>query len=86
MLKIYISTFRNFIEDCLRCTVDFSFTTKTIDTSLRSEKEKMVKDIIEVFNDSTLYAELLSKCTVNDLLEQRCKELYILATDSEKNV
>lgn len=83
-LRYIYQHFRNFIEDCLRCTVDFSFTTKQIDTSLRSEKEKMVKDIIEVFNDSTLYAELLSKCTVNDLLEQRCKELYILATDSEK--
>ena len=27
---------------------------------------------------------MLSKCAINDLLEQRCKELHVLATD--KNV
>ena len=83
-LRYIYQHFRNFVEDCLRCNIDLSFSFKRVDTSLRRDKEEVVKDIIEVFNDTTLYNELLSKCAINDLLEQRCKELHVLATD--KNV
>ena len=67
-LRYIYQHFRNFVEDCLRCNIDLSFSFKRVDTSLRRDKEEVVKDIIEVFNDTTLYNELLSKCAINDLL------------------
>lgn len=47
-------------------------------------KEKVVKDIISILNDSTIYQELLDRCVINDLLVERCKEMHLLATDEHK--
>ena len=82
-LRYIYQHFRNFVEDCLRCEIDLVFSTKIIDTSLRRNKEISVKEIIEVFNDTTLYNELLVKCNTNDLLKQRCVELHKLATNHD---
>lgn len=72
--------FRNFIEDCLRCNVSFTFSTGEIWNTSDSNEEK-VKKVIALFNNSNLYSELQSKCQVNDLLICRCNQLYELATD-----
>ena len=47
------------------------------------DKAKVVKDIISALNDNQLYQEILDKCTVNNLLIERCKEMHNLATDAE---
>lgn len=83
-LRYVYQHFRNFIEDAGRCSIDFSFSTRTIDLSGQRSKEEIVKDILDVFKDDTLYAELLAKCAVNDLLIQRCDYLHKLATDKNE--
>lgn len=83
-LRYIYQHFRNFIEDTLRCSVELSFSAKTIDISTQRDKEEIVKDIIEVFKDTTLYSELLEKCAVNDLLIQRCEYLHKLITDKKE--
>lgn len=83
-LRYIYKHFRNFIEDCQRCLVEFSFSTRRVDIYTRRSREELVKEIIEIFNDDILYNELLAKCEVNNLLAYRCKELHELATDPEK--
>lgn len=75
--------FRNFIEDCLRCEITFSFReTDFLFTDTRSRREH-VKDIINIMRNPVLYRELEDKCKINDLLLHRCKEMNKLATDSD---
>ena len=75
--------FRNFIEDCLRCEITFSFTkTVFLFTDTRSRRDH-VKDIINIMRDPVLYQELEDKCKINDLLLHRCKEMKKLATNSD---
>lgn len=76
--------FRNFIEDCSRCGVNLTFSTIKIDVSPSRDKIEVVKQIVEVFNDVTLYPELQMKCAVNDLLVERCNMLHKLATDKKE--
>lgn len=83
-LRYIYQHFRNFIEDCIRCGIDFVFSDREIDLAIERDKENIVADLIEVFNNTTLYSELLSKCGINDLLEQRCKDLHEIATDKQK--
>jgi len=81
-LRYIYKCYRNFIEDCKRCNISLSFSTSSIEIRHPS-KEKIVKDIIALFKDETLYNELLGKCKINNLLYERCKELHKIATDSE---
>lgn len=80
--KYIYRCFRNFAEDCLRCGVNFDLSTKNIQLK-HPDKAKVVKDVISALNDNQLYQEILDKCTVNNLLIERCKEMHNLATDAE---
>lgn len=79
-LRYIYRCFRNFAEDCARCGLNYEFSSVTINLKHPS-KEIMVKEIIKLFKDETMYTELLSKCSVSDLLIERCKEMRLLATD-----
>lgn len=82
-LRYIYRAFRNFAEDCIRCGLNFEFSGVTVNLKHPS-KENMVSDIIAIFNDNTMYSELLEKCSVNNLLTERCKEMHSLATDGNK--
>ncbi len=82
-LRYIYRCFRNFAEDCSRCGVNFEFSSMTINLKNPS-KEEMVKQIIETFNSSDIYEELLERCRINDLLTERCKEMHNLSTDANK--
>ncbi|MBQ3252192.1 MAG: hypothetical protein IJB02_03000 [Oscillospiraceae bacterium] len=71
---------RNFVEDCKRCGISLNFGTVSIDTE-QLTKQKMVKETIAIFQNATLYAQLLNKCSDNSLLKHRCGEVYRLITD-----
>lgn len=71
---------RNFVEDCKRCNISLEFGTVVIDTE-QPTKQKMVKDTIAVFQDSSLYPQLNNNCSSNSLLKHRCGEVYKLVTD-----
>lgn len=75
--------FRNFIEDVTRCEVEFSFSVGRLWSSSTANEEK-VKVIISIFEDETLYAELVEKCQINKLLLFRCEELHLLVEDKTK--
>ena len=80
-LRYIYRAFRNFAEDCGRCGLNFEFSGKTINLKHPS-KESVVRDIIAIFNDHTMYSELLGKCAINNLLTERCKEMHAIATDA----
>lgn len=73
---------RNFVEDCDRCEVSFSFSQKVIDVQM-DNKEQLVKETIEVFRDPVLCVELNEKCKCNTLLHHRYEDLYSLLTDEQ---
>lgn len=77
--------YRNFIEDCIRCDVDFTFSSGAL-WQARVPNEERVKKIIAAFNDDNIYSELLRKCGVNTLLKCRCEQLYELATNNNKMI
>lgn len=83
-LRYIYQHFRNFIEDCMRCSIELNFSVKSIDVSATRAKEDIVGEILEVFKDAELFRELIEKCSVNDLLVERCKELQVIATDQNK--
>ena len=82
-LRYIYRLFRNFSEDCLRCNVNFDFDQNTINLKHPS-KEKVVKDVILAMNDENYYLEMLEKCSVNNLLVERCKELHQIAVDGNE--
>jgi len=71
---------RNFIEDCIRCRISLEFTSKSINP-MTEDKESLVVDIIHIFRDSTLFAEMCDKCKINSLLLHRCHEIYKFLSD-----
>lgn len=71
---------RNFVEDCKRCRVTLSFGSVSVDID-QPTKQKMVKETIAVFQDPTIYAQLLAACNCNSLLHHRCSEVHKLLTD-----
>ena len=71
---------RNFAEDCKRCHVDLSFDSISVDLE-QLTKQKMAKEIISIFGDSTLFTQMLDKCSVNTLLKHRCDNVHKLLTD-----
>lgn len=71
---------RNFAEDCNRCGLKFTFTSKTIDLK-QSTKRNLVKEVITILQDDDLYQELKQKCFVNSLLLSRCETVRKLVND-----
>lgn len=71
---------RNYVEDCIRCRVEFDFAEHVIDMKQES-KQKMVKETIEVFRNPVLYNMLLQKCEVNSLLKYRTETVYAILND-----
>lgn len=57
-LRYIYRCFRNFVEDCRRCDIDFQFSNISIDLR-QTSKEKLVEEIITVLNDRVVYQELL---------------------------
>lgn len=82
-LRYIYRLFRNFSEDCLRCNVSFDLEQNTINLKHPS-KEKVVKDVILAMNNENYYQEMLEKCSVNNLLVERCKELHQIAVDGHE--
>lgn len=78
--RYIFSLIRNFSEDCIRCNVTYCFSIKQFDIT-NPIKRKVVEDTISIFNDTSLYTELENKCTVNELLLERCKELQKLISN-----
>ena len=77
--------YRNFVEDCIRCGIDFKFSIYMYEIK-NPNKHQLVKDVLSMFKDSQLYEELLNKCKVNSLLAYRCEELHEQAIDGEKMI
>lgn len=71
---------RNFAEDCKRCRVNLNFDSISIDLG-QPTKQKMVEDVIAVFQDPTLFTQMVEKCSVNTLLKHRCGNVHKLLTD-----
>lgn len=71
---------RNFAEDCKRCRVNLNFDSISIDLG-QPTKQKMVKEVIAVFQDLTLFTQMVEKCSVNTLLKHRCGNVHKLLTD-----
>lgn len=71
---------RNYVEDCIRCKVEFDFPNHYIDMKQES-KQKMVKETIEVFRTPELYNILLQKSEINSLLKYRTETVYKILND-----
>lgn len=71
---------RNYVEDCIRCKVEFDFPDHYIDMK-QDSKQKMVKETIEVFRTPALYNILLQKSEVNSLLKYRTETVYKILND-----
>lgn len=71
---------RNYVEDCIRCKVEFDFPNHHIDMKQES-KQTIVKETIEVFRTQELYSILLRKCEVNSLLKYRTETVYKILND-----
>ena len=71
---------RNYVEDCSRCKVEFDFPGHFIDIK-QDSKQKMVKEIIQVFRKPELYEILLQKSEVNSLLKYRTEEVFRIIND-----
>lgn len=71
----------NFVEDCLRCKIDFEFSGKTYKMN-KNDKELMINNIFEIMNSDQLYEELEEKCEINDLLKFRCNEIRGIISDT----
>lgn len=74
---------RNFAEDCKRCEVTLSTASFTIDLN-QFTKGKLAEEIIQVFKDNTMYADLLALCSVNTLLKYRCSSIRSILMDNKK--
>ncbi len=74
---------RNYVEDCIRCRVEFDFPEHSID--MRQEtKQELVKETIEIFRTPELYELMLQKSQVNSLLKYRTENIHDLLTNMEK--
>ena len=71
---------RNFAEDCKRCRVALKFDSISVDLQ-QPKKQKMVEEIISIFQDSDLFTQMVDKCSVNTLLKHRCGNVHKLLTD-----
>lgn len=71
---------RNYVEDCIRCKVEFDFPGYDIDMKQES-KQELVKKTIHVFRTPNLYDILLEKSEVNSLLKYRTETVYRILND-----
>lgn len=77
--------FRNFYEDCRRCGIDLTFSSRSI-TADEMNRQLVVKEILEIMRDEGLYEELKDKCQINELLAHRCKTLHKVANEDSEFV
>lgn len=73
---------RNYVEDCIRCKVEFVFPDHYIDMK-QDSKQKIVKETIEVFRTPALYNILLQKSEVNSLLKYRTETVHKILNDMD---
>jgi len=71
---------RNFAEDCIRCDVNFDFSSTSVNLH-QDTKRQMVREIISILQDDTLSNELKSKLNVSSLLLHRYDSIKSLVTD-----
>ena len=81
-LRYIYRVVRNYIEDCFRCKVEFDFADAHIDMKQES-KQRMVKEMIEVFRRPELYNVLLEKSKVNSLLRYRTETVHMILNNME---
>lgn len=74
--------YRNFMDDCVRCGVDFVFSTGSFDIKKMRNEEK-VRKLIEIIWDDVFKAELEVKCSCNQLLAERFKYICKLSNDGK---
>lgn len=79
-LRYIYRLIRNFIEDCVRCGINLTFSTRIIDTQ-QITKQTMVRQFIAILQDNALLQELKDKCLVHSLLAYRVDEIVKLVTD-----
>lgn len=74
---------RNFIEDCFRCEISLDFDGVVINRN-EPNKELLVQNILNIFRDNTLYAELHNRCSTCALLKHRCEKFHALLNDEKQ--
>ncbi|MFQ7617686.1 hypothetical protein [[Clostridium] scindens] len=74
---------RNYVEDCIRCKVEFKFEKYEIDMK-QMEKKSLVEQTIHVFLTPDLYKELLEKSKVNSLLKYRTETIHDILYNVKK--
>ena len=72
---------RNYVEDCIRCGVDFSFEDYEVDVQ-QDSKRNLVNQTIELFTNDDKYERLLEKCSVNTLLHSRTETIHRLLKET----
>lgn len=75
---------RNFIADCDRCRIDSNFADDTFDFMKHRPRRAQVQALSRCLRDETGYKDLLSKCKINCLLEQRCLQLHNLMSNPRR--
>lgn len=76
--RYFYRLIRNFYEDCTRCGIEFTFSSRSYNFANDSTRD-IVKSLLAILRDHTLSSELLAKCAVNDLLYYRCSEVAEIA-------
>lgn len=74
---------RNFIDDCNRCKIDSNFADDSFNFIKHNPRREQVQALSRCLRDKAAYEELLAKCNINCLLEQRCIQLHYLMSDSK---
>lgn len=74
---------RNFIEDCFRCEISLDFDGVVINRN-EPNKELLVQNILNIFRNNTLYAELHNRCSTCALLKHRCEKFHVLLNDEKQ--
>lgn len=75
---------RNFIDDCNRCKIDNYFSDDSFDFMKHGPRRSQVQALSRCLRDETAYEALLGKCSINQLLKQRCLQLHNLASDPKR--
>ncbi len=84
-LRYIYREIRNFAEDCGRCNISLDFASIKINLQ-DSDKEKIVKQMLTVLKDDTLYQMLINRCEICSLLKYRCQEIRNFIVDEKKLV
>lgn len=81
-VRYFYSIARNFAEDCKRCRINLIRDPLNLDL-YNDNKRDLAKKVIFILRDETLYPILLEKCSPNDLLYYRCKQLHTIFNDCQ---